>query len=386
MMQMPVTHGFLADFSSRYRLKPAQVQVLQMSGTRSPESIASLLESFPSLAKTGLVDAPTLSYAATAEYGGSDSAMLAAADSVSTKAMETLNHSFGAAAPENGLWPMGAHVDLPPPAGSIAEALETARGAIASPPLALGMCEPWAVKDQGRRETCVSFAVAALREQLACEQMGSIDHLAEQFLHWAVKTRSADPYRNVEPSYILYALQMIDRMGICLEPSCPYNATPIPGNPSQDVTPHAPNAGAISQAQLRAHRPIQHEFTHRIPNGKAAKVIAALDRQRAVAVSLPVFRDPMSGANNWQTRVGKLFGYVIDPPPGTTVSGGHAVCVVGFQPDPEEPNGGHFILRNSWGASWGTNLPIHGYAGQAPGYGQVSASYVDKYLWELGFL
>ena len=35
----------------------------------------------------------------------------------------------------------------------------------------------------------------------------------------------------------------------------------------------------------------------------------------------------------------------------STVRGGHAVCIVGYTPD-------YFIVRNSWGTSWGNR----GYA------------------------
>jgi hypothetical protein len=66
------------------------------------------------------------------------------------------------------------------------------------------------------------------------------------------------------------------------------------------------------------------------------------------------------------------------------VVGGHAVCVVGFEPDPEEPMGGYFIARNSWGTLWASLAPSPGDShSPAAGYGEISASYVDAYLWEL---
>ena len=40
-------------------------------------------------------------------------------------------------------------------------------------------------------------------------------------------------------------------------------------------------------------------------------------------------------------------GRVLDPPPGSIANDGHAVCVTGFAPDPGEPAGGYFVIRNS---------------------------------------
>jgi hypothetical protein len=104
-----------------------------------------------------------------------------------------------------------------------------------------------------------------------------------------------------------------------------------------------------------------------------------------VAVSLPVFRDAVAPrGNNWNTPVGTLYGRVLDPPPTAVVVGGHAVCVTGFQPDLGEPAGGYFIIRNSWGGTlWGSRLPAAGYHAPERGYGQVSATYVDRFLWEM---
>jgi C1A family cysteine protease len=91
-------------------------------------------------------------------------------------------------------------------------------------------------------------------------------------------------------------------------------------------------------------------------------------------------------SDNWATNVGWSYGFVLDPPPASVVSGGHCVCVTGFVADEAKPLGGYFILRNSWSAQWGSLLAAAGYLAPEAGYGQISASYVDQYLWELGRL
>jgi hypothetical protein len=124
----------------------------------------------------------------------------------------------------------------------------------------------------------------------------------------------------------------------------------------------------------------------RRPSGAAALVLQLLGAGRPVAVSLPVFRDPAvpSGPINWATPVAWAYGRILNPPARSVVAGGHCVCVTGFVPDASEPNGGYFILRNSWGADWANLAPAPGSSySPEQGYGEISATYVDAYCWEL---
>ncbi|MGZ4677136.1 MAG: C1 family peptidase [Acidimicrobiia bacterium] len=59
-------------------------------------------------------------------------------------------------------------------------------------------------------------------------------------------------------------------------------------------------------------------------------------------------------------------GGVIDGYDPATVRGGHAVAVVGYRTD------GHFIVRNSWGTSWGD----HGFGYVSPAY--IAQSFFDE--------
>jgi hypothetical protein len=77
---------------------------------------------------------------------------------------------------------------------------------------------------------------------------------------------------------------------------------------------------------------------------------------------------------------------VLNPPPTAVASDGHAVCVTGFHPDALEPKGGYFTFRNSWDIVWGAQAPspaASGYCAPEPGYGDISATYVDDYIWEI---
>lgn len=46
--------------------------------------------------------------------------------------------------------------------------------------------------------------------------------------------------------------------------------------------------------------------------------------------------------------------------------------------------GGYFIIRNSWGTQkFGRDAPTLDWHTPESGYGQVSATYIENYLWEL---
>jgi hypothetical protein len=215
---------------------------------------------------------------------------------------------------------------------------------------------------------------------------GSIDDQSEQFLYWDIKTNSPDPDKLIDGTWIEFAFSSLQNAGICSEHTWPYNMVFDPTNIGQGG-PNLPSATARSTAlSLRCTAAVHERVS--TGSGNAQLVLDALTtNHRPVAIALPVFADPsVPQGNNWETSVGVSYGLVLDPPPTSFVDGGHCVCVTGFAPDPLEPLGGYFIIRNSWNSTWGAQLPAANYFGPEPGYGQVSASYVDRYLWEYGQL
>jgi len=151
-------------------------------------------------------------------------------------------------------------------------------------------------------------------------------------------------------------------------------------------TGNDPSGAARSDALIWRHPAVHNSYNARPTPGVAAAVLNQLtNTKRPLAISLPVFADPLdtTGRDNWNTPIALQYGRVIDPPPTSIVIGGHAVCVVGFVPDQGEQTGGYFIFRNSWGRSWAQAVPSAQYSSPEPGYGDISATYVDKYLWEM---
>ena len=120
--------------------------------------------------------------------------------------------------------------------------------------------------------------------------------------------------------------------------------------------------------------------------GRAQAVYDLLaSRQRPVAITVPIFTDPTTKQSNWSTSTAWAYGEVIDPLPSLSRTGGHAVAITGFRPDPAESTGGYFIFRNSWAADWGANTtpaPVGQLSSGRAGYGIISATYIDQYLEE----
>ena len=359
------------------QLSPESEAVLAALNPRTPAQLSSILRSFPTLGREGLIDIPFVDDVC-ARLGGAELASFRErADDRTADGRHVF--AMGASAPQDTRLPDGWVVPTPPAATL---GVDVDNASLGAEEIDLRHCTPWPPRDQGRRGSCVAFAATALREALDCETTGSITDLSEQFLYWAIKTKTNDPRPTEDGTLLEFARDALEHEGICTELSWLYDPNPITGNPGHAGGPD-PSPGAITEAAQRAHAAADYQRTTTM-QGHAARVLEALETGRPVAISLPVFADPLSGDNNWNTDTGQLFGEVIDPVPTSHRDGGHAVCVTGYVPDATEPMGGYFVIRNSWGTmEWGSDLPDPDFHGPEAGYGQVSASYVDRYLWEL---
>jgi hypothetical protein len=348
-------------------------RVLNVSHVASSEELLSLLWNFPGLAVEEQIDAAGVSFLAS--QGAGRLAMDLHAAGLDPGAVMVF--PTGASHAEGAGWSPGEKLGL-----DTAEQIHRDAADVAGEPVDKleQLPVPWPIRDQGLRGTCVAFAATALVEHREMIQGGGAGDLSEQFLYWAIKVGIGDPWPTSDGTTLEFARDALAHFGICTEARWPYSGTLMPGNVSHQ-TPTDPSPGAKADA---AGRTVAVVRSLGQPGGNAAALLEELRACRPVAISLPVFRDAIQPArHNWNSSVGVLYGKVLDPPPTAVVDGGHAVCVVGFVPDLNEPTGGHFVIRNSWGRGWGRSLPAAGYAAHAPGYGQVSATYVDRFLWEM---
>lgn len=361
------------------RLSRTQRALLRKAQILHPEDLYSLLTTFPSLSELGFNLRSLSSAALRASPAGYRASFAGVAPPPGGA-----QGAFGALYPAGAPAQPGFAVPMPFPSPAIRNSLLTGRTE-EPPPLALDLrptSTPWPVRDQGLRGTCVAFALAACREHLAFEagENPATFDLSEQFLFWAAKRRPNDPSPQEDGTCLELAKEALEHSGICREKRCLYDPRVHPGNVTQAAPGH-PSFAAIAEA-LRFAVVASHYHL-----GATAHLVknALQESGRPVALTLPVFSDRLlPESNNWESRSARLYGKVLDPPPTAIVNRGHAVCVTGFAEDPSEALGGHFIFRNSWGVQrFGSQLPTVGYFGPEPGYGQISASYVDLYLWEM---
>lgn len=206
------------------------------------------------------------------------------------------------------------------------------------------------IRDQGRRGTCVSFAVTASHEQL--RDRGEV--LCVEFLHWAAKARDGLPQAEEGTTLAAAAAALAD-LGQALEELWPYDECR-----DQWAVAYHPSAGTLLDASTR-----------RWAGGRAIPPTAA-----ALRATLASGRAPLLGVRlheSWYSP--DPHGLIALPPPDAFALGGHAVLVIGYL-DSEGEGGGCFVVRNSWGNDWATG-----------GYGQLPYRYVDVHgltAWDLG--
>lgn len=384
---------FIDKLDSDVKLNEVERAVLKQLRIDNADELLALLASFPSLGKHGL-DLPRLSSAA---YGRKPSAgILAAAKRLRTRPARL----SGAKCPRNARFRPGYVVPITAghQAAGQSESNRPARqaGAVArrgggrlnqSDPIDLRLPD-WQVRDQGDRPTCVSFSLVACREHHAAgNPRAQRVALSEQYLFWAIKTDTSDPGDD-GGTLLEFGHEALAQRGTCSSVLWPYD-----GRAREDNPTHADDRNPSAEAHTDAQR-WRHNAADFCCPGNGQRVIDLLRRKRVAAITLPVFVDASEpDLDNWTTTLGWEYGTVFDPPPWSIMAPvGHAVCITGYIPDDEEGKGGYFIFRNSYGTEWGrlagrvtTSVTSPGRISHAPepGYGHISATYIDEFTWEV---
>ena len=193
-----------------------------------------------------------------------------------------------------------------------------------------------AVRDQGRRGTCVSCAASSAHEIVRAEGV----ELSIEFLHWSAKRRDGLP-RNLEGTTLPAANEALDQDGQPPEVAWPYDVARDQWAPTYQPPQHA-----IDEAKMR--RMNGGEIL--VPDATSIRV--ALDRGRPVVLGIRLYP-------TWYWV--EADGQIDLPDAGVLPLGGHAVLVVSYRGD-------EFIIQNSWGRDWGDE-----------GFGVLPGEYVDRF-------
>src|SRR5579859_3685584 len=201
-----------------------------------------------------------------------------------------------------------------------------------------------APRNQGERNTCVAFALAAMVEQIT----GQPDFLSPQFIYWACKQE--DGLLGDIGTRPDTGISVIQKLGVCAESVWRYDPMPNERNPGQGPPP----ASAAAEARTR-----RATGATQLPARDVLQIKATIAQGNSVMIGMIVSEQ---WTTTWQART---LGRVRKPLPGEAPMGGHAMLAVGYRDDDNAPGGGYFIVRNSWGDVWGRENP------DGAGYGHI---------------
>lgn len=166
------------------------------------------------------------------------------------------------------------------------------------------------VRDQGNQGSCVAESCACAKETQEFKNIGFDDYFSPQFVYNNRINQEGEGMYPRDSMNILY------KKGIVAEDDYPYKKIEKPENISQDILEKAKNYKAKGYAYINTANVLK----------------AAIYRNGACLITFPVYSQR---PKFWKpSRVGEVS------------QGGHAVCVVGWTKE-------GFIIRNSWGTSYG---------------------------------
>ena len=201
------------------------------------------------------------------------------------------------------------------------------------------------VRHQGSRNTCTIFASIAALE---C-QLGGGPDLSEQDAYWLVCRDINRPFLQDRGVWPVDAARTLTNSTVCREVDWPYEKVLRTGK-------RPLRAGKRSAYRFNS----TSSFTGNSTTGRR-RVRSALAKGSPVVACFKVAWDDSVARRNGRIDV------VIDPKTKKPVrsSAGHCMLIVGYD-DVKK----HYIVKNSWGRSWGDR-----------GYGYISFAYYNEYAY-----
>ena len=207
------------------------------------------------------------------------------------------------------------------------------------------------VKNQGNLGSCVGFAVVAMKEWQEQQEhlleltegknyKRKVKHydLSEQWLYY--KCKEIDSWPGEEGTSIRYAMKILNKVGVPCESAWPYDDS-YKGKPKRWAK--LVSKWSLGGEYLRLDTP--------------ENIINSLGTNGPLPIGVGVFLEMFYATSD---------GIVSYPKDPNTCYGGHAICLVGWNPETRM-----FKFKNSWGTSWGEN-----------GYGYLPYDYIKDFCWD----
>ena len=186
-------------------------------------------------------------------------------------------------------------------------------------------CSP--IVDQGQLGSCTANAiVSGLREFMLInsDSRKPFERLSRLFLYWWERYLEGTVDKDSGAS-LRDGMKVLKQKGVCLEVSWPYDITTFENSPTQNEITEANDYTIPGYQRILSINEIKH----------------ALLLNHLSVFGLTVYQSFES--------VGKD-GIVPIPKAEEKPLGGHALSIVGYD---DNINNGSFIVRNSWGETWG---------------------------------
>lgn len=257
----------------------------------------------------------------------------------------------------------------------------------------------WPVRDQAGSMMCIAYAAIACLE-LSIARAGKTaqpQQLSAGFLYWAMRAQKRPdddrPLQWEEGGATFHdAALALQECGYCPISLCPDTWAPW-SKPTPEAIDYGRSKAASVGSCATGFRPKE---AFKAPSGAEldanlnAYILEDLHNGKPVGVAFPIYVDAY-GTSYWDLA-GERDGTLQFP--GDTGKrdslGGHAVCIVGYQPDtrtPEKTGGGYFIFRNSASRGFAPEPEIdasgNSVTGAGDGYGRVSLVDTQRHCWDL---
>jgi len=204
---------------------------------------------------------------------------------------------------------------------------------------------------QGKRDVCSLFAVTSLAEfELARNSTVHPQRLSEEFLIWGANAACG---LKGDQAMFVEAVQGLRHLGICTSSLMPYSNSSDPER--------APTGDAKADAGHRRNWSVHWIKRWNVNTGLTSAQMHDIKHELA-------HDHPVAIGMRWPKSLHMSRQHVATTPPPAQVQDGHSVVLAGYRDDPEQPGGGLFILRNSFGPDWADE-----------GYAYFPYAYVAEY-------